>query len=270
MGDDKIIDRIKKLLGMAHGRGTTPAEAASFAAEAQRLMAQHGLDSATVMARGLAKGHEHDGPVGAHRASEKTSRRRIIWQGRLASTIAECGGGDMYWQNDWIYENGQRIVSVSTMFIGRPTQVEGWRVMYEWLCDEVDHLCKSALVDLPSWENSRNYANAFRLGAVDTICRRLRDSARNQHIEFEKLAEEELAETIVRPDGTNAMVHVRRDALAIMDQQRAEIQEYKKSGLGFKLKRGAPNRGGRRSSDGYNDGRVAGESVDLHTKMPVR
>jgi hypothetical protein len=264
---DKIIDRIKKLLAMSNGKGTTPEEAAAFAAEAQRMLAQHGLDLATVEASGGTKASDSDGPIGEHE-HERATRSKVVWMGRLAHGIALAGGGDMYWQTAWTTQ-GRLIRAV---FIGTPSQVAAWSVMYNFLLDEIDRLARIAVAKLPPYEPARNYGNSFRLGATAVVTTRLHAIAQEQRRGFEARIAEEQQKALatgsvltVAPGQPTALApSIASSALVLVDRRKAEVEQFVKN-LG--LKKGRATKGASHF-DGYHDGRKAGEGIHLGGKLP--
>ena len=91
MNNPKALDRIKKLLRLARDPGATPAEAESALLQAQRIMAENGLEDGEVIDTAAPEAAILDEDI-------LVVRRREFWRGRLAVVVARNFRCKMYWR----------------------------------------------------------------------------------------------------------------------------------------------------------------------------
>lgn len=148
-----ILARVKKLLALA--TSSNPHEAATAAAQAQRLMDEHNLTVAHLDAS--------DDPIGKEPLDGNVRGRLSSWRCSLAQRLADHNGA-------------MALVSGGEIRLaGRASDVAMVRSLYEYLVREIDRLVKR-----DAHGRGRGYANAFRHGAVYTIGRKL-DEERHAH-----------------------------------------------------------------------------------------
>ena len=166
--NDKVIDKIQKLLALAESSNVN--EAASAAARAQELMTKHQIELADLQA--LTPGLELEEIVNAELFSEKSM---INWKVALAAGIAKANDCSVYSAR---YKNARnKLVEVKSNFVGRKSALETVRYFYGYLVNQVNFLASQ----VRGPDVDRAYLNAFRLGAVAKITTRLlaaRDAAK--------------------------------------------------------------------------------------------
>jgi len=235
MSEAKIIDRIKKLLSLANS--TNEHEAANAAAQAAELMQKHEIKQAQ-----LAEEDEEVEVVNRFVIDE--SKHLINWRATLMNGLAKSFGCHMFtWRT---YSGGKPKMSYNVA--GQPSKVDTISYMYQYLVAEVDRLadtayrqehleCRKSKVSPPS---ARAWKNAFRLGAANTIYRRLV----NQREQTHKAAME---------DGQS-------NALMIVKKNEAAVEVFIKE----KFPELRPNaRPVYTSRSGFQAGSEAGKSVGL-------
>lgn len=178
--DNKILDRVRKLLALAERAGT-PEEAGTAYATAQKLIAQHALSDEQVR---VARLRETGGPV------DEPIIRRIVfvsevlqmptWLGILGGCIADVNGCDL-------------VIGC----MRHPTSTKAVRMMEGWgrasdlamveelvriIAGQIDALCDQSPF------SGRTARNNFRLGAVSVVCDRLRSAAREARKAIEATA----------------------------------------------------------------------------------
>jgi post-segregation antitoxin (ccd killing protein) len=165
MGATKdVIEKVAKLLALASGRGTTPEEAATAAAAAQRLMLRHRIEQAEV------ERLEADDPIGL------TSPPAGAGEGREEGFVYQT----QRWQLDLLKAiaaaNGCMVVITRKErsgkwmeLVGRQSDLEISRYLWAYLSREILRLKTQ---QTRGW--SRGRKNHFCLGAVHTVAAALR------------------------------------------------------------------------------------------------
>lgn len=163
---DRILSKIRKLLRLARGKGTTPAEAASAAATAQRLMEEHRITEAML--------GTDDAPPGM--VMVWSGKRLLFWRRMLWAAICEENGCAAIVGRS----NGRQYIAVC----GRQEDVEFARALVQYLVAEIDRLCVSSWVRRSALQSlgvlqersSVTWKNSFRTGAVWEVDRRMREA----------------------------------------------------------------------------------------------
>ena len=204
MSPAKIIDRIAKLLKLAEGKGTTPAEAATAAAQANRLMLKHNINQATV-----------DG-VDLDPSMLEAIERGVLWEGgRIVSWRMElaCGVARLNQCRVLIHAatrpthaRPERRAHLS--IIGRPSNSAVVSYLFTFLAREIDRLAKAAD---HGWESARSFRNSFRVGAVRTVLTRLSEDRDEQRREA-RFAKQSAALVLVDKHDTDVAAYTKRHA----------------------------------------------------------
>jgi hypothetical protein len=155
----EVIEKVAKLLALATGRGTTPEEAATAAAAAQRLMLRHRIEQAEVQQL------ESDDAIGfasARGSSEAGSPEAFLfqtkrWQLDLLKSIAGANGCmPVITRNE---RSGKWME-----LVGRESDLEICRYLWAYLSGEIQRLKAE---QTRGWSQARK--SHFCLGAVHTI-----------------------------------------------------------------------------------------------------
>lgn len=218
----EALDRVQKLLRLA--KSDNPHEAATAAAMAQKIIDRHKLD--------VASFENEDSPV---EKIEDTSldNSTSTWKLRLAGVIAKANGCKLYY-----------IPSRSIQLIGRQSDAQTVRYLYQWLSKEIDRLTREE-----SQGKGKTWANNFRLGAVETLGHRL-------HIEKEETKREAQAEAFAK-EGEAGLTKINQAIVKVADT--TPLEKFAET---LNLRKGST----RRSSydDGAREaGRRAGASINL-------
>lgn len=174
----KVIDTIQKLLAITVERGATPAEAATAAAKARYLLAEHELSIEQVDREG-ALGEIMDERL----PLDKTSSARPHWQA-LATVIAEGFGCRMLVTYDWrIYRKRLQPRIEALNIVGREADAR----VAAMICDRVIIELRVQVDRMVKQFHRPRYAYevAFIFGAAGTIGMRLKalvfdDAATNE------------------------------------------------------------------------------------------
>lgn len=177
MSEEKIIDRIKKLLSLANSANEN--EAALAAALAAELMLKHEIAEARLVEDGGELLEDVNAETIDHTAS------CVAWKGLIANGLAESLGCKMYYGRARV--DGKRVRSY--VIVGQESKRSAIKYMYQYLVAELDRLsgpayrmevleCKHSDVPPPS---ARSWKNAFRLGAATTIHGRLTEQRKKTH-----------------------------------------------------------------------------------------
>jgi hypothetical protein len=170
--EDKILDKLAKLMAMRDGAGTTQEEARAFAAHVKRLLDKHKLEEADVKDHDSGKKRVVDSTrvdLGEYGLPKKSYR--VEWQEDLARTVAVN-----YYCYLLVYD-----LCNDVMFVGRSTDREVAVFVFVTLMRSAikmaDRLHKMKelvrhLTDEPI--NLKNFRESFFKGFVEGISTRLR------------------------------------------------------------------------------------------------
>lgn len=215
---DAVLDRVRKLLALA----TSPNahEAAAAAERAQRLIAEHRLEA------WLRAADPQTDPIeDARDAPLETAKRLRSWKVVLASALAQANGCVAY-----TLDRGRES---SIVLVGRAADRAAVRELWDWLVRRIEWLSATEGKGRP-----RDWHDAFRIGAVDTVAARLRRAT-------------EAVAAAVEP-GT--LVTVDAAAAAHQHALDAFVAERLALGRGRRI---------RVRADGYEAGREGAKGLDL-------
>lgn len=236
MTNDKIIDRIKKLLSLS--RSTNQHEAALAAAQAADLMLAHEIEEASLCEAESAPEDVESGTL------DECGKRRVPWKGTLANALTKSQGCRSYTDK----AGGLATIKI----VGQPSKVATIRYMYAYLVSEVNRLadceyrdeheeCKASGVPAPS---ARSWKNAFRLGAASTIGRRLLDQRKETHAEA-RISGQGSALVVVAKAQEAVETYVRRNVPGLRTGRRASYSSRSGYGAGVAAGKGVVLGGGR-------------------------
>lgn len=244
----KIIEKIKKLLRIAHNEAATPNEAEMAAKRAQALMSKHAIDRAML---------ENDGAV----KEEKIKRSEVFrggriekWRLHLLNFVARANNCDSF------YSPGH-----SATCFGHDSNVEVTKELYGWLCAQVEGWAKKE-----AHGRGRAYASSYKRGMVSRIGERLMEAvkdARKAALDPSKAIEAAIRAGQSANEAAQSFSLVRVNAaLERIDSQKAAVEAWKKNNL--KLSSGTRSRA-RIDYSGYSAGRARGGKVGLNARRAL-
>jgi hypothetical protein len=233
MTENKVIDRIKKLLSLS--KSNNEHEAAQAAALAADLMIKHEIAEAALC-------DAENEPEDASQETIDQSGRRVSWKGQLAHAISKSAGCRSY--------SDVRGKGCQTQVVGQPSKIATVRYMYQYLTAEVDRLANSAYgaeheecarsgVPAPS---ARAWKNAFRLGASQTIAGRLVDQRKKTHAAA-AAAGQSSALVVVKKAEEAVSIYIKKNVPGLRATARAQFSSRSGYGAGANAGRGV-NLGG--------------------------
>lgn len=236
MTHQEAVEKAVKLLRLA--QSSNPNESALAAGKAQEIIDRFKLGA--LSAEFETNGHtEPAEPIQDFQADPLAPGKKLAtWKWRLFVTIGkqnQCKG----------YLSRYGGIAV----VGRPSDVQVVRYVFNWLVNEVERLAQS---------HCRGYgisfANNFRIGVVQTVCERLEA----QRKETDQAVQHEAQQAVIA-GSTMALVRV-QNAIVKRAQQLEEVQDW--------MKRNLDLRSSSRSAGAYNPsarelGRKAGHSVRM-------
>lgn len=237
---DKIIDRIRKLLALS--KSANEHEAAAAAAKASQLMREHEIGEAMLRVEDDSRSAEDivEGTVDGSQAA----RKRVAWKCFIASGAALAFGVKMW------------TTSGKIVGLGRVSAVQSWGYTCQYLYREVDRLADEAWDSHAASEirigagGVRAWKNAFRVGASHAI-----------HLRLKAQAEESEASKRADVAALCQSSESGTQALAVIDRDRSEVAAaYAERSKGFSKVAGI---GQTSSRSGYASGVAAGRSVSL-------
>ncbi|HUW14873.1 MAG TPA: DUF2786 domain-containing protein [Anaerolineae bacterium] len=229
MDIERIRDKLRKLQALA-SHNPSLEEAARAAEMIQKLKDRYDLADACLAV-------ERDEPEEFNDITNemlRAGRRVPTWEAVLINVLASVNGCKAY------LSGGVRVV-------GCPEDVETIRWFHSYLAGEINQLCVQVRSDLGA--TGRTWGNSFRLGAVDTLCKRLREAKRE--------GRQEARESVA------GNVH----ALAVVDKGLARI-DAKMTAVAahvartLQLSKGT-RRSARRDADAFGWGQWAAKGIGL-------
>jgi hypothetical protein len=155
-----IADRIKKLLELS--KSDNVHEAGLAAAEAQRLMLKHGIESADLTA-----------PPEVESIKIDRAESRATWFRVLAKPVM-----DVCFCDGYATPGADRIT-----MLGRANDVRAAAILLDWLGQEILRLCEIEWQAAVTNEHGRTWKNAFRIAAAAELGKRLKASREKSMLE---------------------------------------------------------------------------------------
>jgi hypothetical protein len=242
--NEKIVDKIKKLLRLAESANVN--EAATAAGAAQRLMEAHQIDQAMVALE------DDDAPVGSVENEPVRQfdddealhvwARLASWKLQLAWTVASENGCRTFQSHVYSHKQGRYLRTIG--IVGRPSHVATVRYLFAYLMAEIDRLCRKS-----GRGKGRTWANSFRLGAVHEVRKRLAQARRKARQEARAKLEGDTV-ALVRLD----------HALARIDEFRNTVDAWMKENMNLHAASASRHQ---TDHDAWHEGREAGRGIDL-------
>lgn len=244
--NDKISDKIRKLLRLSESSNVE--EAANAAAAAQRLMEKHNIERAMLLGD-----HESWAPKLHFDAPLVTCKRVSPWHISLAQDVAMVNGCAVFVHEEQLDGN---LISASICLVGTTEDVANAQHIFNFLRTEIDRLAAQygRARRERRQKNNRTALNSFRIGAVSTIHWRLLETLEAARKSARKSAKGSVA--LVRIDNAIAQLDRRIDAAKALLDSAAN---------------GTP--AGRASSKidwgAYAMGQKAAKNIDLQTQKNI-
>jgi hypothetical protein len=240
---EKIVDRIKKLLRLAESSNAN--EAANAAGQAQRLMEQHRIDQAMIDVNDEDADDEPDEPISDEYEPLETSGRLAQWKISLATGIARVNGCRCYIGS--IYKGvkrGRYQYDHTLNLIGRPSDVTTVSYLFSYLVKEIERLVK-----LNGKGRGRTWNNSYRLGAVSAINTRMREGK-----------DQARKEARAKLEGDSTALVKMDQALARMDALELELEAWIEENMNLRARQGSSSR---RDWGAFAQGQKDGRNIDL-------
>lgn len=180
--NDKVVERVRKLLALAERRGGNEAEAASAAAKAQELLAAYNLTMATVQ-QGGGDGRRED----ARQKGGMYIYERELWRAVAELNFCMYFKSYKWWTRKTKYgTRDQRVFQ--HRIVGREVNVKSTWAMAGYLQTTIERLCRERLtirMNEQQIDGSRNtqyftsWAVSWREGVADRLVERLRERRRD-------------------------------------------------------------------------------------------
>ena len=160
-----ILAKIQKLLNLSKGTNSRD-EAATAAAQAARLMAEHDLAQADLDT------HVEAEDTTVEHADLLVASALPTWKYAIANIVGQHFGVFVVQAKVRTVHSktGRPCIRQTLRALGAPTDLIAHRYLYTFLVTEIDRLC-----DLEGKGMGRTWRNNFRLGAVEVIDLRLKE-----------------------------------------------------------------------------------------------
>lgn len=244
--NDKISDKIRKLLRLSESSNVE--EAANAAAAAQRLMEKHNIERAMLLGD-----HESWAPKLHFDAPLVTGKRISTWHVSLAQDVARVNGCAVFVHEERL---GDALICAAICLVGTSEDVVNARHIFNFLRTEIDRLAAQYGRERRErrQKNNRTALNSFRIGAVNTIHWRLLETLEAARKSARKSAKGSVA--LVRVDNAIAQLDQRIDAAKALLAAAAN---------------GTPSGRARSKIDwgAYAMGQQAAKNIDLQTQKKL-
>jgi len=200
MNREEAIQKALKLLKLSNS--TNVHEAALAAQRAQEILLKFQISNEMLNEESSP---EKDEPIldAKNDPLEQMNQRMIRWKSYLSGVIAKANSCRAY-------INGSNIC-----LIGRPTDMQTVKYLYQMLCLDVDMLAKREGKGL-----GKTWANNFRYGVVDAIAEKLKEVKANVHKEMYQEA----------VDNCTAMIKI-DNAIAVTQRKDREVEDWKNKNM---------------------------------------
>lgn len=230
MPDDKILDRVRKLLELAHSDNVN--EAGNAAARAQELMSRHNISEAMLTPAGAPEEQPEEDLLFVAGAYQR-------WRGSLAVVMGEAN-------QCLVFRTGPAL-----RIVGRPSDVQTVRYLFVYVVREIERLCKFD-ADLRG-NPGKTWCNNYKHGASNEVARRLRESAREARAAMRR--EADAGDTL----GSGTALVLVNNALAKLDARGAAVEAWR---VKLELKK-AKSYSSALDETARLAGQRAGKSIDL-------
>lgn len=222
-----ILDKITKLLALSKGTNSLGEQENAYAA-AQRLLTEYNLSMADLELHSQADKEE----IEVNGEELYTGQRVIQWKSDLAANLCNLNNCRLMYRYAGRYDR-----TVSFKIIGRPSDAAVVAYFFSHIAEQIERLSGIAL---KQYGGGKSFTNSFKLGAVDTVAKRLKEAQVQVYQEHQASA-----------------------AMVLVNQRSAEIAQYMNK-LGLKNKQTT-----RSNTDalGWEKGKEAGHKVDLNKAL---
>ncbi len=239
--EDKIVDRVRKLLELANSDNVH--EAGSAAKQAQILMSKHNISEAMVSVEADADEQED---LEVDMLHQHGGRQLPSWKGRLGVVMCEVNQCHCYRTEG---RDGMEL-----RIIGRPSDAATVRYLFSYVVREIERLTQQESDNRGG--AGRTWLNNFRLGAMQEVNNRLREADKEARAAMKQDAD-------AQDDlGTGTALVVVNSAIAKLEERRKEAVVYGKKKLGLVATSGSRSR---YDSGARAAGKRAGASIDLNS-----
>lgn len=241
--NDRVIDRVRKLLDLANHPATSEEEAFAAMSRVNVVLAKYNLDMAAVL---KADRSGEDKVVHTKMGDYEKPGTYVRWSVTLCAAAAELNFCDYYYNatsKGWIHN-----------LVGRKVNVTVTELTYHYLMQSVKRLAKEDAKSKGLTGNrASRHQHSFCKGATNALHHRCFDLAEIRRCE----------ETIVRhSDGTKSNL----PALAsLYEQEKKAIDEFKKEHF-ITIKTGR-SRNTKVDIDAYVSGKEAGKKISLQDQV---
>ncbi len=194
MTRDEAIQKALKLLKLSES--SNPHEAALAAQRAQEILLKFQITETMLGDETIQEKEEEIKDFTYTNPLEKMNIRMTRWKSQLASVVSRANQCRIY------------ICNQSTIgIVGRESDVNTVRYLYQALCFEVDSLAKRYASG-----NGKSYSNNFRFGVVDAIAIKLKEAKENIQKEMHQEASN-TGTSMIKLD--NAIAKIKQKDLAV-------------------------------------------------------
>jgi hypothetical protein len=238
---EEALEKAKKLLRLS--QSANPHEAALAASRAQEIIDRFKIESISLDLEDKQSAPKPDEPIKDFRSDPlDDSGRAETWKYRLAMEIAK--------------QNQCKLYSCRGIcIIGRPSDATAVRYLFAWLSREIERLARQHCAGY-----GRNYYNNFRIGAAETVARRL---AEQKQQTTNTIKQEAISKTGTQYDGQQTGLYALalvENALAQIEKRAADVEAWTKANMKLRSGRSSSYRG---NYEARNAGRQAGYSVRI-------
>lgn len=181
--DEKIVEKIKKLLNLTQAQGATENEAAMAIAMAQKLALSHGLNLQEISIQ-----EKTEQVIGETETISTTNK--VEWKEGLICALVHANGCFCFWYNTQTKVNSYRLTTKKKLIVVG-TEFSRFVVLesFKYLESVVEALAEEELYDaerlirikeliVPGGLNRREFLSSFRIGCSKRLQQRIVESTR--------------------------------------------------------------------------------------------
>lgn len=273
MSDEKLKDKIRKLLNMTVENGCTEDEQESAMRMAAGLAARSGIELEALRAKDTTA------------AQRKAIKKTVNQEFKLHQTLAAQAAAELYGCDLFLYDKGRQ----GLLFVGREENIEMAEQTMFWLMRQVELLYKQSLPKGMTQKERAEFRKTFKAACAHRVMLRARDLMMDMRMNersaqaatgqnalvvqgyFKTLAQENQdvwkpsAEVQARIDESKRREEERRNALTPAEREKEDKERER--ALKKAMKRKGPRPRTLPVGNGTAAGRMAGDRVQLRREV---
>lgn len=213
MTREEAIQKALKLLKLSQSNNVH--EAALAAQRAQELLAKYEIEQSIIDTELNGPGEKEE-PIERfdHDPLEPARGNFPTWKSYLSASVAKANGCRVF------LSPGAKRNTAGVVIVGRRSDAQTTRYMYQMLCGEVERLTELQRTGL-----GKTWYNNFRLGVVDAIAKKLDEAKRKAQEEMRRDASSNSA-ALIKVDDAIARIEAKRQAVIEWERENLKLRSW--------------------------------------------